>query len=54
MGIMVQKDDDLNEDLSRRIDADLKTKMKAASKIEGPEWVDDTEFDPDLFKNIRV
>ena len=54
MGIMVQKDEDLNRDLTRRIDADLKMKMKTASKMEGPDFVDTEEYDADLFKNIRV
>ncbi len=54
MGIMLNKQDDLNDDLSRRINADLRAKMKAASKLEGPDFVDTEEYDEDLFKNIQV
>lgn len=54
MGIMVQKEDDINKDLSRRISADLRAKMKASSKLENPDFMDTDEYGDDLFKNIRV
>lgn len=47
MGIIVSKDEDENNELSRRINADLRAKMAENSK-------DDEEYSPDLFKNIRV
>lgn len=47
MGIIVNKDEDSNSELTRRINADLKTKLQQSSD-------DDEEYSPDLFKNIRV
>lgn len=54
MGIMINKEDDLNEDLTRRIDADLREKMKQASKMENPDFMDTEEYGEDLFKNIKI
>lgn len=54
MGIMLSKQDDLNDELSRRINADLRAKMEASSKLEGPDFVDTEEYDSDIFKNIQV
>lgn len=50
----MNKQDDLNDELSRRINADLKAKMEASSKLEGPDFMDVDEYDEDLFKNIQV
>lgn len=47
MGIIVNKNEDENTELSRRIDAELRTKLQESSD-------DDEEYSPDLFKNIRV
>ena len=47
MGIIVSKDEDKDNEITRRIDADLRAKLVASSK-------DDEEYSPDLFKNIRV
>ena len=54
MGIMLNKQDDLNDELSRRINADLKARMEASSKLESPDFMDDEEYDADIFKNIQV
>ena len=47
MGIIVNKDEDSNSELTRRINADLRAKLQESSE-------DDDEYSPDLFKNIRV
>jgi hypothetical protein len=54
MGIMVSKEDDLNDELSRRISADLRAKMEASSKQENPDFMETEEYDDDLFKNIQL
>ena len=52
MGIMLSKEDDKNANLSRRIDADLRSKMEASAKLENGEMdaVDDSEYTKDLKK----
>ena len=47
MGIIFNKNEDENTELSRRINAELRTKLQESSD-------DDEEYSPDLFKNIRV
>ncbi len=54
MGIMVNKEDDFNKDLTRRINADLREKMKRASKMDNPDFIDTDEYDADLFNNIKI
>ena len=54
MGIMVNKEDDLNKDLTCRINADLREKMKRASKMDNPDFMDTDEYDADLFNNIKI
>lgn len=54
MGIMLTKEDDKNADLSRRINADLRAKMDAQSKMEDPDFVDDSAYMEDFLKNIKV
>lgn len=47
MGIIVNKENIKNDELSRRIDADLRTKMAGSSEIiegETPDLVDDSEY----------
>lgn len=47
MGIMVTKNDDLNQDLTKRIDADLREKVEATSKNEkgaGVDFAEDSEY----------
>lgn len=51
---MLQKQDDKNEDLTRRINADLKAKLQGRSKMDDPDFMETSEFSDDLFKNIRV
>lgn len=52
MGIMLSKEDDKNANLSRRIDADLRSRMEASAKMENGEIdaVDDSEYAKDLKK----
>lgn len=52
MGIMLSKEDDKNANLSRRIDADLRSKMEASAKMENGEIdaVEDSEYTKDLKK----
>lgn len=52
MGIMLSKEDDKNANLSRRIDADLRSRMEASAKMENGEMdaVDDSEYTKDLKK----
>lgn len=54
MGIMLSKQDDKNAELTRRINADLREKMKGTAKMEGPEFVEDFTDPDELFKNIRL
>lgn len=57
MGIMLQKEDDLNEDLTRRINADLKAKMDATQKTtddkKTPDFAEDSEYVKDFSKTGR-
>lgn len=47
MGVIVNKSEDEDNELTRRISAELRAKLQESSK-------DDEEYSPDLFKNIRV
>ena len=47
MGIIVNKENIKNDELSRRIDADLRTKMAGSTGViegETPDLVDDSEY----------
>lgn len=54
MGIMVSKNDDVTDELSRRINADLREKMESTSKQVGdkddPDYVEDSDYVRDLKK----
>lgn len=52
MGVIVTKDNSKDDDLSRRIDADLRTKMSGTGVIEGdtPDLVDDMDYMTDYKK----
>ena len=53
MGIIVTKEDDKNVDLARRINADLREKMEASSKMEDVDFVEDSDY-LEMFKKIKV
>ena len=56
MGIIVNKGNNKNDDLSRRIDADLRAKLSGNTNgIEGetPDLVDDSEYIEDYKKTSR-
>ncbi|MBR2837046.1 hypothetical protein IKE79_01670 [Candidatus Saccharibacteria bacterium] len=57
MGIMVNKDFEAKDELTRRINADLKAKMEAQSKDSGerkdPDLVEDSEYAKDFSKTGR-
>lgn len=52
MGIMVSKKDDVTDELSRRINADLREKMSKTSKQDGnkkdPDLVEDSDYVRDM------
>ena len=64
MGVIVNKEDDINDELTRRINADLRTKMYGNSGDDGdsdddgsglagrndPDYVEDSEYTKDLKK----
>lgn len=51
MAIIVSKDDDKNNPLNARINADLREKMAETSKIsDDPDLVEDSEYTKDLKK----
>ena len=54
MGIVVKKENK-NDELSRRIDADLRTKMAGTGVIDGetPDLVDESEYVKDFKKTGR-
>ncbi len=49
----MNKQEDLNDELSRRINADLKEKMEASSKMEDVDFVEDSDY-LEMFKKIKV
>ena len=65
MGVIVNKEDDKNDELTRRINADLRAKMYGSSDDDGeddgsglagrndPDYVDDSEYMKDLKKTGR-
>lgn len=56
MGVIVNKENNKNDDLSRRIDADLRAKMAGNVGIvddEAPDLVDDSEYMKDYKKTSK-
>lgn len=54
MAIIVSKDDDKNNPLNARINADLREKMAETAKIsDDPDLVDDSEYTKDLKKTSK-
>ena len=54
MGIIANKDEDRNAQLTQRINADLRAKMSETSKIaDEPDAVEDSEYVKDLKKTGR-
>ncbi|MBO7131648.1 hypothetical protein J6V85_00040 [Candidatus Saccharibacteria bacterium] len=56
MGVIVNKENINNDDLSRRIDADLRAKMvESVGVVDGetPDYVDDSEYMEDYKKTSR-
>ena len=54
MGIMVSKEDDKNADLTRRINADLKAKIDAQSKMEDPDFIEGSAYMEDFLKKMKL
>lgn len=54
MGIIVTKEDDKNADLTRRINADLRAKMDAQSKMEDPDFVEGSAYMEDFLKKMKL
>ena len=52
MGIIVNKNDNLNDELSRRISADLRARA-VSEATEDPDFVEDAEYIGDLKKTGR-
>ena len=50
MGIIVNKTDDKNSDLTRRISADLREKAEETAKQSDPDFVDDSDYVKDFEK----
>ena len=53
MGIIVNKENNKNDDLSRRIDADLRAKLSGNTSVvegEAPDLVDDSDYIEDYKK----
>lgn len=56
MGLIVNKENIKNDDLSRRIDADLRAKMKGSVGVidgETPDFVDESDYIEDYKKTGR-
>ena len=54
MGIIVNKDEDKNNELTNRINADLRAKMSEASNIsDDPDLVEDSDYTKDLKTTSR-
>ena len=56
MGVIVNKENSKDDELTRRIDADLRAKMEASSKVtddETPDLVDDSEYVKDYKKTSK-
>ena len=54
MGIIVTKEYDKNADLTRRINADLRAKMDAQSKMEDPDFVEGSAYMEDFLKKMKL
>lgn len=48
------KEDDKNADLTRRINADLKAKLEAQSKMEEPDFAEDSAYMEDFLKKMKL
>ena len=54
MGVIVNKDNSMENDLTRRIDADLREKMSEASKVEEDvDLAEETDYVKDLNKTSK-
>ena len=53
MGIIVNKENDKNDTLTERINADLRVKMQSTSEEEDPDLVEDTDYVKDSKKTGR-
>ena len=53
MGVIVNKENSKNNELTRRIDADLRVKAAAQSAKDDPDYVADAEYMKDLKKTGR-
>ena len=55
MGVIVNKENNQNDELSRRIDVDLRSKLSGNSQIDGngPDLAEDAEYMRDLKKTGR-
>lgn len=56
MGVIVNKEDTNKNELTRRIDADLKAKQLASADVEGnpdPDFADDSEYVRNMKKTSR-
>ena len=56
MGVIVNKENTKNDELSRRIDADLRTKMSEGTGVidgETPDFVDESEYVKDFKKTNK-
>ncbi len=55
MGVIVNKENNKNDELSRRIDADLREKLSGNSEVVGddPDLAEDVEYLKDLKKTGR-
>jgi len=54
MGVIVNKDNSLENDLTRRIDADLREKLSRASKVEEDvDLAEETDYVKDLKKTSK-
>ncbi len=56
MGVIVNKENTKKSDLTRRIDADLKAKQAATTKIDGdadPDFAEDTEYVKNMKKTSK-
>lgn len=54
MGIIVNKENSQNNELSKRIDADLRARQLASADIEGdPDFAEDSEYVKNMKKTSR-
>ncbi len=53
MGVIVNKENSKNDDLSRRIDADLRARAIAEKQKDDPDYVEDAEYTKNLKKTGR-